>query len=199
MDNPGDTAARERLARITVTVADNLLRAEAAGNTGKVGELTQKLTTGLHDTGWRVQKMAQGGDFKARQATGFLLGRGLLLAKDENKSCVEFLIAAEQLASSGWHAAQCLMKISSDRAWLEMERSAVRGHSTAQEWMGRRCLGEFGATASDYACARTWLAQSASQGRPRSQTLLAYLMMNGHGWWSAAAAASASAAPFCRR
>ena len=181
MDNPGDTAARERLARITVTVADNLLRAEAAGNTGKVGELTRKLTTDLHDTGWRVQKMAQGGDFKARQATGFLLGRGLLLAKDENKSCVEFLIAAEQLASSGWHAAQCLMKISSDRAWLEMERSAVRGHSTAQEWMGRRCLGEFGATASDYACARTWLAQSASQGRPRSQTLLAYLMMNGHG------------------
>jgi hypothetical protein len=31
MDNPGDTAARERLARITVTVTDNLLRAEAAG------------------------------------------------------------------------------------------------------------------------------------------------------------------------
>jgi TPR repeat protein len=180
-DSPGDTAARERLARISAKLVDDLLRAEASGNTAKVGELTRKLTAGLHDTGWRVQKMAQDGDLTARQATGFLLGRGLLLEMDANRSCVEFLIAAEQLATSGWYAANCLMKISPDRAWMEMERSAMRGHSVAQEWMGRRCLGEFGVTASDYACARTWLAQSASQGRPRSQTLLAYLMMNGHG------------------
>jgi TPR repeat protein len=47
--------------------------------------------------------------------------------------------------------------------------------------MGRRCLGEFGVADPDHACARLWLAQSASQGRPRSQTLLAYLLMNGYG------------------
>jgi TPR repeat protein len=181
IENPGNTAARERLARITVMRVDGLLRAEATGDTVKVGELARKLATELHDTGWRVQKMAQGGDLMARQATGFLLGRGLLLAKDANRSCAEYLIAAEQLASSGWHAAQCQMKVSPDRAWVQMERAAARGHAAAQEWMGRRCLGEFGATAQDYVCARTWLAQSASQGRSRSQTLLGYLMMNGHG------------------
>lgn len=180
-ENPADVRARERLASTTVVLVDMLLRAEAVGDAGRVGELTQKLGTDLHDTGWRVQKMGQNGDVTARQATGFLLERGVLLEKDANKSCAEFFIAAEQLASAGWHAAQCLMKVSPDRAWVQIERAAVRGHATAQEWMGRQCLGEFGVTESDYACARSWLAQSASQGRSRSQTLLAYLLMNGHG------------------
>ena len=180
-ENPGDITARERMARTTVVLVDALLRAEAIGDAGRAGELAQKLDADLHDTGWRVQEMAKSGDLMARQATGFLLGRGLLLEKDASKSCAEFFIAAAQLASSGWHAAQCLMKVSADRAWVQMERAAVRGHATAQEWMGRRCLGEFGANEPDYACARSWLAQSASQGRSRSQTLLAYLLMNGHG------------------
>ena len=180
-DNPGDIKARERLARTTVVLVDELLRAEAVGDTGRVSELSQKLGTDLHDTGWRVQKMGQNGDVMARQATGFLLERGVLLEKDANQSCAEFLIAAEQLASAGWHAAQCLMKASPDRAWVQMERAAVRGHASAQEWMGRRCVGEFSTTELDYSCARSWLAQSASQGRPRAQTLLAYLLMNGQG------------------
>lgn len=180
-DHPGDINARERLARIAVMLVDELLRAEAIGDTGKAGELAQKLNTDLYDTGWRVQKMAQSGDSMARQAAGFLLGRGLLLEKDANKSCAKFYVAAEQLPAAGWHAAQCLMKASPDMAWMQMERAAVRGHATAQEWMGRRCLGEFGAIESDYTCARSWLAQAASQGRSRSQMLLAYLLMNGHG------------------
>lgn len=180
-DYPGDIKARERLARISAMLVNELLLAEAVGATAKASELAQKLNTDLYDTGWRVQKMAQSGDLMARQAAGFFLGRGLLLEKDANKSCAEFFIAAEQLAAAGWHAAQCLIKASPDMAWMQMERAAVRGHATAQEWMGRRCLGEFGTTDSDFNCARSWLAQSASQGRPRSQMLLAYLLMNGHG------------------
>ena len=180
-DNPGDIKARDRLARTSVVLIGALLRAEAVGDTGKAGELALKLNTDLHDTGRHVQKMAQSGDLMARQATGFLLEHGVLLEKDTNKSCAEFLIAAEQLASAGWHAAQCLMQASPDKAWVQMERAAVRGNAAAQEWMGRRCVGEFGATEQDYACARSWLAQSASQGRSRSQTLFAYLLMNGQG------------------
>ncbi len=125
--------------------------------------------------------MAQNGDFLARQATGFFLERGLLLEKNANKACAEFFIAAEQLASAGWHAAQCLMKASPEDGWVQMERAATRGHAAAQEWMGRRCAGEFGEKDKDYACGHSWLAQSASQGRSRSQTLLAYLLMNGYG------------------
>jgi TPR repeat protein len=179
--DPGDIKARENLARLTVEIVDALLRAEAVGDSRRASELTQKLRTDLHDTGWRVQKMAEQGNLMAYQATGLLLERGLLLEMDANRSCADFFIAAEQLASAGWHAAKCLMKSSPDKAWVQMERAAVRGHATAQEWMGRRCVGEFGATDPDHACARFWLAQSASQGRPRSQTLLAYLLMNGYG------------------
>lgn len=180
-DNPSDVQAREHLARLAVNLIDALLLAEAVGDTARASELTRILRTDLHDTGWRVQKMAEKGDLMAYQATGLLLERGLLLDIDANKSCAAFLAAAEQLASAGWHAAKCLMKSSPDKAWVQMERAAVRGHATAQEWMGRRCVGEFGATDPDHACARLWLAQAASQGRPRSQTLLAYLLMNGDG------------------
>jgi hypothetical protein len=180
-ENPADSHARERLARIAVVLIDAMLRAESVGDVGRVNELAQKLVRDLRDTGWRVQKMAQGGDLRARQATGFLLERGVLLEKDANKACAEFLIAAEQFASAGWHAAQCLMKSSPDRARVQAERAAERGHAAAQEWMGRRCLGEFGATEQDPACARSWLAQAASQGRPRSQTLLAYLLTSDQG------------------
>lgn len=180
-ENPADSHARERLARTAVVLIDALLRAESVGDVGRVNQLTRKLVTDLHDTGWRVQKMAQNGDLRARQATGFLLERGLLLEKDANKACAEFLIAAEQFASAGWHAAQCLMKPSPDKARVQVERAAGRGHAAAREWMGRRCLGEFGATEKDHVCARSWLAQSASQGRPRSQTLLAYLLASDQG------------------
>ena len=179
--NPRDIEARERLARAAVALIDLLLNAEAVGDSIKAERLSQKLREDLHDTGWRIQKMSQKGDLRASQATGLLLGRGILLQKDAEKSCTEFLAAAEQLAPAAWHAAQCLMEASSDKAWVLMDRAAGRGHATAQEWMGRRCLGEFGAKEKDFACARAYLAQSASQGRSRAQTLLAYLLMNGQG------------------
>lgn len=179
--NPRDIEARERLARAAVALIDLLLNAEAVGDSIKVERLSQKLREDLHDTGWRIQKMSQKGDLRASQATGLLLGRGILLQKDAEKSCTEFLAAAEQLAPAAWHAAQCVMEASSDKAWVLMDRAAGRGHATAQEWMGRRCLGEFGAKEKDFACAREYLAQSASQGRSRAQTLLAYLLMNGQG------------------
>ena len=179
--NPRDIEARERLARAAVALIDLLLNAEAVGDSIKAERLSQKLREDLHDTGWRIQKMSQKGDLRASQATGLLLGRGILLQKDAEKSCTEFLAAAERLAPAAWHAAQCLMEASSDKAWVLMDRAAGRGHATAQEWMGRRCLGEFGAEEKDFACARAYLAQSASQGRSRAQTLLAYLLMNGQG------------------
>lgn len=178
---PGDIEAADRLARASVVLIDWLLNAEAVGDTAKARRLTQKLGKDLHDTGWRVQKMAQKGDLKARQAAGFLLGHGILLKQDTEKSCAEFLAAAEQLAPAGWHAAQCLMEASPEKAWAEMERAAQRGHAAAQEWMGRRCLGEFGAKEKDFGCARTYLVQSASTGRSRAQSLLAYLLISGQG------------------
>lgn len=179
--NPKDVEARERLASASVVVIDWLLRAEAVGDEEKVLHLVQKLGKDLHDTGWRVQNMSQRGDLMARQAAGFLLGRGLLLKKDPVKSCAEFIAAAEKLAPAGWHAAQCLMETSPALGWVQMERAARRGHAAAQEWMGRRCLGEFGGSDKDFACARTYLGQSASLGRPRAQTLLAFLLIEGQG------------------
>jgi TPR repeat protein len=176
-----DVGARERLARSAVVLVDWLLRVEAVGDVNNVQRLSQKLHQDLHDTGWRVQKMSQRGDVMAKQAEGFLLAHGVLLKKDVEKSCVAFLAAAERLAPAGWHAAHCLMTALPDEAWSQMERAARRGHAGAQEWMGRRCLGEFGRTEKDFVCARTYLEQSASLGRPRAQTLWAFLLTTGQG------------------
>jgi len=179
--NPRHGEARDRLARAAVVLIDMLLSAEAVGDTEKAGRLSQMLAKDLHDTGWRVQKMSQNGDLKASQATGFLLAHGIFLQKDANKACGEFVAAAEKLPSAGWHAAQCLMEALPEKAWENMERAAQRGHAAALEWMGRRCLGEFGAKEKDAVCARTYLAQSASLGRARAQTLLAYMLTSGQG------------------
>lgn len=179
--NPGDMEARDRLARAAVVLVDGVLRAEAVGDMAKAQQRVQKLRKELHDTGWRVQKFARRGDPAARQATGFLLGRGIFLEKDAEKSCSEFVAAAEALAPAGWHAAQCLLESTPDAAWAQMRRAAERGHAAAQEWVGRRCLGEFGAAEKDFTCARDYLSQAASQGRPRAQTLLAYLLVSGQG------------------
>lgn len=179
--NPGDVAAKDRLARAAVLLIDLLLQAEAVGDRKKAQHLAQKLEKDLYDTGLQIRSMGQKGDLKARQAMGFLLGRGVLLGKDTDKSCVEFLAAAEELAPAGWHAAQCLMEASPEKAWVQMERAAQRGHAAAREWMGRRCLGEFGAKEKDFTCARDYLIDSASLGRSRAQTLLAYLLISGQG------------------
>lgn len=176
-----DVEARERLARASVVLIDWVLRAEAVGDSKKAERLVQKLKQDLHDTGWRVQNMSQRGDVMAKQAAGFLLGRGILLKQDHDKSCAEFIAAAEKLAPASWHAAQCLMAASPDKAWVQIARAAQRGHAAAQEWMGRRCLGEFGGTEKDFPCARNYLSQSASLGRPRAQTLLAFLLITGQG------------------
>jgi len=179
--NPGDVAARDRLGRAAVAFIGLLLQAEAGGDRNKAQHLAQKLERDMRDTSGQIRKMAQKGDLKARQAMGFLLGRGVMVEKDVDKSCVEFLAAAEGLAPAGWHAAQCLMEAAPEKAWVQMERAAQRGHAAAQEWMGRRCLGEFGGREKDFVCARGYLTESASLGRSRAQTLLAYLLMSGQG------------------
>lgn len=179
--NPRENAARDRLARAAVALIDLLLGADAVGDTAKAEHLAQMLRKDLHDTGWRVQKMSQQGDLKASQATGFLLAHGIFLQRNTNKACGEFVAAAEKHPSAGWHAAQCLMEALPEKAWEHMERAAQQGHAAALEWMGRRCLGELGAKDKNLACARDYLGASASQGRPRAQTLLAYLLASGQG------------------
>jgi TPR repeat protein len=179
--DPRHVGARDRLARAAVVLIDMLLGAEAVGDTAKVERLSQMLGRDLHDTGWRVRKMSQKGDLKASQATGFLLAHGIFLEKDTSKACGEFVAAAEKLPAAAWHAAQCLMDVLPEKAWENMERAAQQGHAAALEWMGRRCLGEFDAKAKDYGCARDYLSQSASLGRSRAQTLLAYLLTIGQG------------------
>lgn len=178
---PRDIPARVRLANASIILANWVLNAEAVGDMQKAASLSERFGKHLHDTAWRVQKMAQDGDLMARQAVGFLLGRGILLQKDQVKACIEYQAASEKHASAAWHAAGCLMDSSPEKAWVEMERAAARGHAAALEWVGRRCLGEFGAKEKDFSCARTHLSRSASQGRPRAQTLLAYLLMSGQG------------------
>ena len=179
--DPRNGDAREIIARVAIVTTDWLLSAEAVGNAAKAERLAMSLKRDFPDAGRRIQTIAQQGDPKAHQALGVLHGRGIVLARDAEKSCKEFQSVASQLAGSAWHWAQCLLEASPAEAWGQMERAALGGHAAAQEWIGRRCLGEFGATGKDFACAREWLSQSASQGRPRAQALYAYLLASGQG------------------
>lgn len=176
-----DIQAREKLASASVILIDQVLQAEAVSHTGRARYFIRKLKMDLHDTGWRVQQMASDGDIMARQATGFLLMHGLLIGKDAERSCEEFLAAAEKFAPAAWHAAQCQMESSPDRASVLMEQAAEKGHAAAQEWLGRRCLGEFGAIEMQTSRARAHLEPSARQGRSSAKALLAFLLINGQG------------------
>ncbi|MEI8162325.1 MAG: tetratricopeptide repeat protein [Betaproteobacteria bacterium] len=177
----GSKEANERLARASVVLIDWVLRAEAVSDIERARHFTRKLHRDLRDSGRHVENLSRRGDLMARQAMGFLLERGILLQKDAEKSCVEFIAAAQKLAPAGWHAAQCLMDAAPEKAWAQMERAAEQGHAAAQEWMGRRFLGQFGAKEEDVVRARAYLVQSASQGRPSAQTLLAYILIAGLG------------------
>lgn len=176
---PRDTAARERFARAASRAVEALLVADALGDTERAERLTTLISTEFAGVGDPLNPLLTRGDAKARLARGVLQSRGLILPRDVDKACADFRALADQFPASGWLAAQCMMDKESDKAWGQMERAASGGHAIAQEWMGRRCLGEFGATGKDYECAREWLTFSASQGRPRSQTLLAYLLSGG--------------------
>lgn len=176
----GNRAAKDALARAAVAVADMLLMAEAIGNGAKAERLGAFLVRDLSDSGARVRKLARQGDVKAKQALGVFYGRGMVLTLDRRRSCEEFQ-AASALPASAWHWAHCNMETAPEDAWASIERAASQGHATAQEWIGRRCLGEFATAGKDHACAREWLSQAASQGRSRAQTLYAYLLISGQG------------------
>ena len=179
--NPQDREAKERLADTAIATVDLLLAAEAVGNTNKAERLVKSLHRDLSDVGSRVQRRAQTGESSARQALGYFYAKGFAIPRDTVKSCTEFKAAAEHHAASAWQSAQCVFDTRADDAWGDIERAGGMGHAIAQEWLGRRCLGELGAVKTDFVCARDWLGRSASQGRPKAQTLLAYLFNSGQG------------------
>jgi hypothetical protein len=179
-----DTRALDALGWAGITLAEWALEAEAAGNPVVLQGLLDRIQVDLHDVGGRIQTLAERGWFGGWSAVGLLRARGLLLEKDERRACEAYNRAATTSPASKWHAAQCRLGDDAVQAWLMIEESARAGHAGAQEWMARRCLGEFtdtGGSDKDPVCAREWLVQAASQGRPSAQTLLAYLMITGSG------------------
>ncbi|MBI5900146.1 MAG: sel1 repeat family protein [Rhodocyclales bacterium] len=179
--DPKNRNAKKRLARVAIAAVNLLLAAEAVGNAHKVGRVDRFLKRELVDVGSRIQRMAGEGDSGAKQALGYFHSRGFLVPRNRDKACAEFKAAANSHAAAAWHWSQCQFDTQPVDAWIQIERAGGMGHAIAQEWLGRRCLGEFGAEVRDYACARDWLARSASQGRPKAQTLLAYLFNSGQG------------------
>lgn len=179
--DPKNRDAKERLARVAITTVTMLLASEAVGNLARTGRLDRFLRKELTDVGSRVQRMAADGETEARQALGYFHAQGFLISRNPEKSCAEYKAAASSHAAAAWHWSQCQIAVEPAAALLQIEQAGGMGHAIAQEWLGRRCLGEFGAETKDFACARDWLGRSASQGRPKSQTLLAYLFNSGQG------------------
>lgn len=179
--NPNNQDARNHLAGVAIAAANMLLAAEAVGNTAKASRLDRFLKKELADVGSRIKKRGGDGETGANQALGYFYANGFLVSPSREKSCAEYKAAASSHAAAAWHWGQCQLESQPAAAWLQIERAGSMGHAIAQEWLGRRCLGEFGAETKDSACARDWLGRSASQGRPKAQTLLAYLFNTGQG------------------
>ncbi len=179
--DPKNREAKDRLARAAIATVTILLASESVGNLTKTERLERLLRKELTDIGPGVQRMAAGGETEAKQALGYFYAKGFLVPRNPEKSCAEYRVAASSHAAAAWSWAQCQIAVDPTAAWRQIEHAGGMGHAIAQEWLGRRCLGEFGAGTKDYPCARDWLGRSASQGRPKSQTLLAYLFNSGQG------------------
>lgn len=179
--DPKNRDAKDRLARVAIATVAMLLASESVANVAKSERLDRFLRKELTDIRSRVQRMATEGDTEARQALGYFQSQGFLIPRNLEKSCAEYKAAAGSQAAAAWHWSQCQFAVDPDAAWQQIEHAGGMGHAIAQEWLGRRCLGEFGAETKNFPCARDWLGRSASQGRPKSQTLLAYLFNSGQG------------------
>jgi TPR repeat protein len=179
--DPKNREAKDRLARVAIATVTMLLASEAVGNVAKADRLGRLLRKELTDVGSRVHRLAADGEAEARQALGYFYAQGFLVARNPEKSCAEYKVAANSHAAAAWQWAQCQIAIEPTAAWRQIENAGGMGHAIAQEWLGRRCLGEFGAETKDFPCARDWLGRSASQGRAKAQTLLAYLFNSGQG------------------
>lgn len=176
-----DVRARDALGWAGITLAAWALQAEAQGDVDSFRRHIERIRVDLPDTGWRIQNLAERGWPGGWRAVGLLSEHGLLLDKDEKRACAAYGKAAATSPASAWHVAQCQLVEDAVLAWSTMEHAARLGHAGAQEWMGRRCLGDFGGAGKNPACAREWLLQAASHGRPSAQTLLAYLLVTGSG------------------
>jgi TPR repeat protein len=179
--NSKDGTAKDRLVDVAVSAVDMALAAEAIGNLNKRDRLNEFIKKNLSDIAFRTKARAQASQSGAAQAVGYFYGNGIFFTADSEKACAQFTAVAERHAASAWHAAQCILDKRKSDAWVHIERAGGMGHAIAQEWLGRRCLGEFGAETKDFPCARDWLGRSASQGRAKAQTLLAYLLNSGQG------------------
>lgn len=175
-----DSGARDGLGWAGITLAGWALDAEAIGDIEGFRRYGERIRTELHDTGWRIGNLAGRGWPGGWSAVGYLHENGVLLEKSPGQACQAYARAVSS-PNTLWHVGKCQLRESQSLAAATMEQAAVAGHAGAQEWLARRCLGDFGGVGKDPVCAREWLVQAATAGRPSAQTLLAYLLVTGAG------------------
>lgn len=178
---PQDALALDSLAWAGVTLAGWALEAEAIGDTKNYRRHLERMSADLQGSGERMEYLAKRGWPGAWAAVGLLRERGLLLDQFQQDACDAYAKAVTSSPAAAWHTGQCLQRDDENKAWQLIELAAGSGHAGALEWMGRRCLGDFGGTRKDPKCAREWLIMAASSGRPTAQTLLAFLFITGSG------------------
>jgi TPR repeat protein len=172
--------AMQALGELAIRAGNDLERAQALGDAGRVEDLDRLIREKLADKRPYVEKRAKDGDANALVALGMFQTRGLLTARDEEGACAAFVQAAALGQAAGsYRAALCQLKTDSEQAATLMQRAADAGHPAAQESVGRACLQR--KPEPDLHCAVRYVGDSAKAGRPSAQALLGWMYANGVG------------------
>jgi TPR repeat protein len=172
-------ATRIVLAGIAIEAARDLERALARADIDTAGAFRKVIVDQLHDTRWRLGRLAERGDGGAEFALGVMQLHGVLEQQDPLAACARFAAAWEKrFADSAFRHARCIEEKQPDQAGKVLEVAANAGHAEASERLGRKCLE---ARPPDATCAASRLEAAAAAGRNASKSLLGWMRAQGIG------------------
>lgn len=171
--------ARQRLAEIGWTIAEQIEDAESKEDKRSVLRLADLIESRLGDIGWRTSHYADNkGDARAQLAAGTFHRRGILLERNRAKSCANYRKATASGNSFAlWQMSKCVVKENPSRARELIALSANAGNPQAQQ-----VLAEIWLTSGEPHQRKDsvkLLEQAASQQRKSATLLLAALYETG--------------------
>lgn len=177
--NHKDESARQRLAEIGWSIAETIEQAESIGDRREALRLAEIVESRLGDIGWRTGFNADSrGDARAQLAAGTFHRLGILLEKNQKKSCANYRKATNSgNAFALWQFSRCVVKENPTRARELIALSANAGNPQAQQ-----VLAEIWLTSGEphqRKDAVKMLEQAAERNRKSATLLLAALYETG--------------------
>lgn len=165
----------QSLATMAIDLARQIEAHEALGQNAAAKKLIGVFPQGLFDSMWRLGQMSQHGDAGASLALGLLNRQGVLTARNDEKACRYYALAAGQHdVLALYRHSTCLRQQAGGQEALQ--QSAEHGHPAAQEQLGREC---YELLEKNMTCALNWLGHASNAGRASAQALLGWIYYQG--------------------